>query len=69
MRRNKKLPGPLDFHDGGSLRIRGGQGLLAWRHARGQVQTLSPVVPAVKRGKCGSNRNVMFAFLIIGRSR
>jgi hypothetical protein len=34
------------FDDGGSLRISREQRLLAWRHGRGQGETLSPDVPA-----------------------
>jgi hypothetical protein len=34
------------FYDGGSLRISREQRLLAWRHERGQGETLSPDVPA-----------------------
>jgi len=43
---NKIYGGPLDFHDGGSLRIGREQRLLAWRHDRGQGEALSPDVPA-----------------------
>ena len=41
LRRNNNSPGPLDFHDRGSLRIGREQRLLVWRHARGQGATLS----------------------------
>jgi hypothetical protein len=49
LRHCKNLPGPLDFHDGGSLRIASGERLLVWRHAQGQGEVLSPDVPAVMR--------------------
>ena len=49
----KNLPGLLDFHDGGSLRTGREQRLLAWRHARGQGEALSPDVPFVMPCKCG----------------
>lgn len=46
VRHDKNLPGPLDFHYGGSLRIGCEKRLLAWRHARGQGKTLSSDVLA-----------------------